>query len=557
MNNTQVALYARVSCEQQVTAHTIASQLAALQTQLKTDGHACPESLQFVDEGYSGSTLLRPALEGLRDAIARGEVERLYVHSPDRLARKYAYQVVLVDEFSRAGVEVIFLNHPLGQSPEDELLLQVQGMVAEYERAKILERSRRGKRHAAQMGSLNAFSKAPYGYTFISKHLNGGQVRMEVNLTTASHVQHIFHWYVHDHLSLSEISRRLKQLSIPSPTGKSQWTLTTLSRMLRNPHYKGCASFGKWRNGSKVERPRPPRNASAHPKDYSVFRTPPEDWIVVPVTPIIDEALFDAAQEKLEQNRRRYRQRKKGPSFLLQGLVVCGVCKYAYHHSVKTWSRRVYRYYQCNSKRQAIEHRPQCCNLSVRAEALEESVWLEVCRLLKEPQHLQQEYQRRLHSSSTKQEQRPKKLVESQMKKLHKGIERIIDAYAEDLIEKSEFEPRLRGMRERLKVLEAQLKTLQDEEALANELKLVISRVEEFAAKVAEGLETLSWTDKREVIRTLVKCVEVYPETIKVIFRIGTAPLVSKNKTKDQFSPHTCAGIRPHTRTLVLSVQSD
>ncbi|MEO0942932.1 MAG: hypothetical protein AAFY30_15405, partial [Cyanobacteria bacterium J06642_12] len=126
---------------------------------------------------------------------------------------------------------------------------------------------------------------------------------------------------------------------------------------------------------------------------------------------------------------------------------------------------------------------------------------------------------------------------------LHKGIERIIDAYAEDLIEKSEFEPRLRGMRERLKVLEAQLKTLQDEEALANELKLVISRVEEFAAKVAEGLETLSWTDKREVIRTLVKCVEVYPETIKVIFRIGTAPLVSKNKTKDQFSPHTCAGI--------------
>ena len=114
MNNTQVALYARVSCEQQVTAHTIASQLSALQTQLKTDGHACPESLQFVDEGYSGSTLLRPALEGLRDAIARGEVERLYVHSPGRLARKYAYQVVLVDEFSRAGVQVIFLNHPLG-----------------------------------------------------------------------------------------------------------------------------------------------------------------------------------------------------------------------------------------------------------------------------------------------------------------------------------------------------------------------------------------------------------------------------------------------------------
>ena len=543
MNITQVALYARVSCEQQVSAHTIASQLNALKERVKTDGYICPDNLQFVDDGYSGSTLLRPALEGLRDAVAHGDVERLYVHSPDRLARKYAYQVVLVDEFASAGVDVIFLNHPIGQSPEDELLLQVQGMVAEYERAKILERSRRGKRHAAQMGSLNAFSRAPYGYTFISKHLTGGQVRMEVNLTTARHVQQIFQWYVHEHLSLSEVCHRLEELSIPSPTGKKKWSLTTVSRMLRNPHYKGCASFGKWRQGPKIERPRPLRNASAHPKDYSIYRTPPEDWIVVPVTPIIDEALFDAAQEKLEQNRRRYRQRKKGPSFLLQGLVVCGVCNYAYHHSVKTSSGRVYRYYQCNSKRQALEHRPKCFNLSVRAEALEESVWLEVCRLLKEPQHLQQEYQRRLHSSSRKQDQQPKKLVESQMKKLHKGIERLIDAYTEDLIEKSEFEPRLRGMRERLKVLEAQFKTLQDEEALTNELKLVIGRVEEFAAKVAEGLETLSWIDKREVIRTLVKRVEVHPESIKVIFRIGTGPLVSRGKTKAKFSPHTCAGV--------------
>ena len=149
METLQAASYARVSSEQQAEAKTIASQIAALQARVAEDGLALPDERQFVDEGYSGATLIRPALEQLRDLIAAGGVDRLYVHSPDRLARKYAYQVLLIDEFQRAGVDVIFLNRELGRSPEDELLLQVQGMVAEYERAKILERSRRGKRHGA------------------------------------------------------------------------------------------------------------------------------------------------------------------------------------------------------------------------------------------------------------------------------------------------------------------------------------------------------------------------------------------------------------------------
>lgn len=157
MNSTQVAIYARVSCEQQVSTNTIESQLMALQEQVKRDGYACPTQCQYVDEGYSGSSLIRPGLEQLRDAIARGEIDRVYVHSPDRLARKYAYQVILVDEFTQAGVDVIFLNHPLGESPEDDLLLQVQGMVAEYERAKIIERVVGGNdmRHRAVRSMLS------------------------------------------------------------------------------------------------------------------------------------------------------------------------------------------------------------------------------------------------------------------------------------------------------------------------------------------------------------------------------------------------------------------
>jgi len=162
----QAVLYARVSSEQQASAHTVASQVAALRERIAADGLVLRNDLAFVDEGYSGATLIRPALERLRDAAAAGGVDRLYVHSPDRLARKYAYQALLIDELRCAGVAVVFLNRALGQSPEDDLLLQVQGMVAEYERAKILERSRRGKRHGAHDGVVNVLSGAPYGYQY-------------------------------------------------------------------------------------------------------------------------------------------------------------------------------------------------------------------------------------------------------------------------------------------------------------------------------------------------------------------------------------------------------
>jgi site-specific DNA recombinase len=163
MREYQAAIYARVSSEQQAEAKTIASQLAALHARVAADGFALPPEHQFIDDGYSGATLVRPALERLRDLVAAGGLDRLYVHAPDRLARKYAYQVLLLEEFQRAGVVVVFLNRAVGQTPEDDLLVQVQGVVAEYERAKILERSRRGKRHAAQSGAVSVLSGAPYG----------------------------------------------------------------------------------------------------------------------------------------------------------------------------------------------------------------------------------------------------------------------------------------------------------------------------------------------------------------------------------------------------------
>jgi site-specific DNA recombinase len=126
-----------------------------------------PPEWRFQDKGYSGATLLRPGLEALRDLAAAGHIQADLVFSPDRLSRKYAYQLLLMEELSRCGVEVVFLKAPSGVMPEDQLLVQFQGMIAEYERAQIAERSRRGKRHRAQQVSINV-CRAPLTVTAIS-----------------------------------------------------------------------------------------------------------------------------------------------------------------------------------------------------------------------------------------------------------------------------------------------------------------------------------------------------------------------------------------------------
>src|SRR6516164_4857921 len=236
-SHVRPALYARVSSDQQTEDCTIASQVAALEERIGRDGLTLDPELRFLDQGYSGSTLVRPALERLRDLAAAGAIDRLYVHSPDRLARKYAYQVLLVDELQRCGVELVFLNRALGRSPEDDLLLQVQGMVAEYERAKILERSRRGKRHAAQRGSVNVLSGAPYGYRYITKWQGGGTARYEVVLEEARVVRQMFTWVGQERCALAEVCRRLQRQGVSSPKGKSAWDPTTVWGILKNPAY--------------------------------------------------------------------------------------------------------------------------------------------------------------------------------------------------------------------------------------------------------------------------------------------------------------------------------
>src|ERR1700682_3542752 len=164
-----IAFYARVSSDAQARTHTIDSKVAALNERIAAEGLQLEPDHGYVDDGCSGMNLQRLALEKLRDAVAGGDVERIYVHAPDRLARSHVHQVLLIDELRRVGAEVIFLNRAMGDTAEDNLLLQVQGIIAEYERVKILERVRRGRLHAARTGAVSALTGAPFGYRYICR----------------------------------------------------------------------------------------------------------------------------------------------------------------------------------------------------------------------------------------------------------------------------------------------------------------------------------------------------------------------------------------------------
>src|ERR1700729_1092366 len=157
------AIYARVSSDKQREEGTIASQTAALIGFARSHGYQVPTEWVFEDEGYSGASLVRPGLERVRDLAAEGQIEAVLVYAPDRLSRKYAYQILLIEELARHGVDTVFLKAPQAVTAEDQLLVQFQGMTAEYERAQILERSRRGKRHRAHSGEVSVMSGATYG----------------------------------------------------------------------------------------------------------------------------------------------------------------------------------------------------------------------------------------------------------------------------------------------------------------------------------------------------------------------------------------------------------
>ena len=523
---SNAAIYARVSSARQKEQETIGSQTAALRAHAEQLGLEVPEQWVFCDDGHSGATLVRPALEKLRDLVAQVPVEVVLAYSPDRLARKYAYQALLIEEFAKAGSSVVFVKGPSSDSPEDALLVQFQGMIAEYERAQIIERTRRGKTHRARQGTVNVLSGAPFGYHYVRKNEHA-DARYDVVVHEAAIVAELFRRYVEDGASIAELARWLTTTEVPTRTGKSRWDRSVIWAMLRNPAYAGRACFGKTMRTAD----QPGLNRSARlagrstPKSYSVTDRPREDWLEIPVPAMVDEDTWARAQQRLADNKRYAARNSKVPS-LLQGLAACASCGYAYYrgHTTTTAGNKIY-YYRClGSDNYRYEHGRVCDNKPVRTDYLDKLVWEHISELLANPALIRAEIARRLNQlrtadPTTAQQQR----LTQALSKASAAITRLIKAYQEELISLDELRERMPELRSRETNLRTQLDAVATQLVDRDAYLKLATNLEDFLARLQNNTTMATVPEQQRVLRLLVKDILIGPERILIRHRIPTS----------------------------------
>jgi len=511
------AIYARVSSEQQREEHTIGSQTAALIEFAKTLELEVPKTWVFEDEGYSGATLERPGLERVRDLAAEGQIQAVLVYAPDRLSRKYAYQILLIEEFARQGVETRFLKAPQSATAEDQLLVQFQGMIAEYERAQILERSRRGKRHRARAGEISVLSGAPYGYRYIRKS-DEAPASYAVNEAEAHVVRHVYELYTVANLSIGAITRALNNEGVATRKPGARWERSMVWAMLRNPAYRGRACFGKTRVSTRQRVTRTLRlRGGMTSRNSANHERPREEWIEIPVPALIAEQTFARAQELLHENKVLARRRTIEPS-LVQGLVSCRRCGYALSRTSARSSARKIHYYRCIGT-DGWRHLggPRCDNRPVRQDLLDQIVWTEVIRLLEDPALIQHELDRRLAAARaadpTKQREQA---LQRELVRVGKSIQRLLTAYQEDLLSLEQLRERAPLLRQREQALRTELHSIDEQTRDRAAYLRLAETLSAFLARLRMAADSLDILERQRIVRLVVKEVLVGDDGIVI-----------------------------------------
>jgi site-specific DNA recombinase len=501
------AIYARVSSDRQRREQTIQSQTAALRELAVARELLVAEDLVFEDEGFSGASLRRPGLERLRDLAVEGRFEVLLCHAPDRLARRYAYQVLLLEELQRAGVEVMFAKEAeRSGSPEDELMRQFQGMIAEYERAQIAERCRRGKLHRARTGAVSVLARAPYGYRYVKKSEHADAL-YEIDESEAPVVREIFRRYAEDGESIGRIARWLSAQGIPTQTGKTGWNNATIWGMLRNPAFAGQAAYGKTHaTGAPVRETRHARQRGQRSARLSRERVSADQWKQIAVPALVTAEQFALVGQQLERNGRLSPRNTRRPS-LLQGILVCRECGYAYYRcSTRSKNGILREYYRCSGT--DGHRRPEgrvCENRPVRLAEIDELVWDRVLGLLDDPKLIQTEIDRRLqtlraaHPATTRRD-----ALERDLTRAQNALRRLIDGYQEQLVTLDELRARTPELRKREATLQAQLDALDAELHDAETYLKLTETLEGFRARLSTNAENLTVQQRQQIIRLVV-----------------------------------------------------
>jgi site-specific DNA recombinase len=323
----RVACYARVSTDRQQQAQTIEQQVSLVRAYVSSHREwVLREEHIFRDDGYSGARLQRPGLDALRDHVARAEFDAVVITAPDRLARRFVHQMVVLEEWERAGLQVVVIDRPPSHDPHEQLVTHIRGAVAEYERTLIADRMRRGRLAKMRAGQLLPWtSQIPYGYR-VSAERPRDPALVAVDAYEASIVQEIFAAYAEGRATLHSLAEALTRRGVRTPRGWRLWSPATLHGILANPAYIGQAVGQRYQTRTTRQRHSPLRPIGRTRERHSSPSRPREEWIIVPIPAIVPEAHFAAAQQRMIHNRVVARRNLKH-RYLLQGRVSCGVCR--------------------------------------------------------------------------------------------------------------------------------------------------------------------------------------------------------------------------------------
>jgi site-specific DNA recombinase len=505
----RVGLYARVSPGRQEQELTIESQIAAIEERIAAMGLTVEREHRYIDNGWTSDSLLRPGLEALRDAVALGNLDCVVLHDPDRLSRRFVDQQVVIEELERKHVEVVFIVGGVAHTDEDRMALQMRGVFAEYERAKLRERTRRGRLYRARAGALPGWSNPPYGYRYVraQKPHPGALV---VEACEAQVVRQIFMWVGVEGVTLQEVVRRLDREGIKTRASK-RWARGTLQFMLRNQVYVGLAHHQK----REAVEPQQPRSRFRRRRKTSFRSRPEQEWIGVRVPALVEQPLFDEVQQRLAKNRERTAGQVKHP-YLLRGLLFCDACGRRMRgrcaDTSKHHERRYYRYYRCNSYDDVGPRGAERCPCSpVRADDVEHVVWEDLTRWLLEPEQLaaQLEAQRDKIRTALEAYIVEQRRLTREVRAMTQAIERLVDAYQAGAIGLEELKARRERLDEGKLKCQANIARIEQQHQQAQARQHVVDELRGLKERLQRGLERCNWEDRREIVELLIERVDV------------------------------------------------
>lgn len=508
------ALYARVSTEKQEREQTIRSQIEEVEKRIKDDGNILIDKYRFIDDGWSGSRLDRPALDNLRDAVKERKFDCLYIYDRDRLSRNFSQLLFVLEEMEKK-TKVIFLHDPTINSPEDKVLLQFKGVVAELQRVQIAERTRRGKLSKARNGNI-VHGPGPYGYKYIEKSANK-QGYFVINQYEASIVKKIFEWIGNNGLTIRKVIKRLQEEEIkPRKSSRGVWNNSTLCKLIHNETYFGDAYYNK----TVAIEPEKPLKDVKYKKVIKTSRRlkPRNDWIRIPVEPIINRALFDKAQEQLKRNA-WFNDRCQKHDYLLSGLLFCSCGFRMSGEGVNN-----HRYYRCSSRVMSYPLKPDCSAAGINVKRIDGVVWRKIQKLLFSAQDLREKVEEWVNNKGggsgnldLEEIKRLKEMIEA----FNHEEKKHAQAFGQDLISVDTLSDLMGELKLKRQSTINQIKKL---ETVQKEEKLPNISVDELVQYVPAALKSLLQGDRQAVLRRLISKIIVDKDRVNATIR-GLIPI--------------------------------